>query len=102
MRTVIPFVAFLMLSGCDEVVRTEPAGYAHEANTTLSCTAPGFCFTCLPGFDGKSDCTIKYSLLCPGTQSARVSIQPVIRHHKSGKVTSDEVTSVVSTGQCIA
>ena len=84
-------LALLLLTGCiDRVGSEEPAGPAYEEVRTLSGSKPGYCFTCLPGFDMKMNCSLKFSPYCPCTYKAKVTVQPVHVRLESGKLLNDE------------
>lgn len=52
------------------------------ATEKVSCTHPGFCYSCL-GFSGKPSCGFKYSPVCSGTQDGLVETTPVVLHYLS-------------------
>jgi hypothetical protein len=78
-------VLLVILVGCDPVTRTRPVGESKIVTVEESCTHFSYCFTCMPGFDGKNECGYKASSLCPGNQKVQISITPMELTRKSGK-----------------
>ena len=79
-------LASLLLCGCDELVATESYGQPFEEVRTRTGYEPGYCFTCVPGFDGKMNCGLKFSYACSCEYTARVEIQPQRERYESGKI----------------
>lgn len=90
-------VAFFMamLIGCDPVVNTRTIGESHNEERAESCTHFSYCFTCMPGFNGKTDCSFKASALCPGTRRVELKLTPVELTCKSGNVEKSFDSQVV-------
>src|SRR5262245_29673405 len=65
MRSLV--LVLVLLAGCDKVVQSELIE-SHPDKARMHCTHPGYCFTCTPGFDGKSHCGLKFSGICPGSR----------------------------------
>lgn len=85
-------VLVIALAGCDSVTHTEKTSEPFERVEKRSSTHADYCFTCAPGFDGKSKCQFKFSAFCPCSYSAKVLVQPVIRTYESGKREAGEET----------
>lgn len=78
--------------GCDPVVKTEAAGDFTFKIVTTGCYTTGFCFSCMPGFDGKMSCGYKFSSFCSGSRKEEIKERPVINTRKSGKQFYDTQT----------
>ena len=79
------------LYGCDRVVSSRQIGEPHSITRETTEMRPGFCVTCMPGFDGKMSCGFKFSNFCPFPTTETVSVAPFERTHESGKVDTVEV-----------
>ena len=86
-------LALLMLAGCDAVTFVEKDGPAFSEVRNRSGWKAGYCYTCMPGFDGKMSCGFKFSSMCSCSYKAKVLVQPIRVHHESGKVRHSEQTS---------
>ncbi len=96
MRRLLLAVCALAFVGCDAVVSETP-GPSRVEERAVSCTHTSFCFTCMPGFDGKVSCGMKFSAFCPGSKAARVNVTPVLRLYESGETMTYERTEVLET-----
>lgn len=92
----------LLLTGCiDSVVSQSPIGGPKLEERRLGSIHTSYCFTCLPGFDGKMNCGMKLSYACPCSYQAKVSVQTIRRRHESGKESIGErVTEIARLGAC--
>lgn len=86
MKPLGVFVLLLLFAGCDSVTASYPVRETRIEERIVSCNYTGFCFTCMPGFDGKMNCGAKLSSYCSGTQKVEVGITPTRLIHKSGKI----------------
>lgn len=87
--------SLVLLAGCDKVVSTERVSEPVVTEQTVSCRHAGYCFTCVPSFDGKTGCGFRWSTLCPGERLATVRITDYVRTYESGKKWSFSDTEVV-------
>lgn len=93
-------LGLLLLVGCDSVVSNQIEGPRFIKRETVSCTHPSFCFTSMPGFDGKMNFGYKFSAFCPGTQEQINRYTPLAQIHKSGKVTHTFDIETLEAGAC--
>jgi len=76
-------------------------GESYTYSGTTDCTYSGFCYTCMPGWDGKWGCGFKFSSSCSGKEAAKILAQPVIMIYEDGsrrRTTNTRVLEV--TGDC--
>jgi hypothetical protein len=92
--------AVLAMTACDPVVESRPVGPAVTRTRSEGCSHLGFCFTCLPGFNGKMECGFKMSAFCPGTHSVTYAETPTREVHKSGDVTDGVIRQFITEGPC--
>lgn len=100
MKRLVLTVALLTLAGCDkEVSRTPHESYVQ--NQRVSGHHFSYCFTCMPGFDGKMDCRLKASTMCPCSYPAEVRVTPYTITYESGKTREYSSTQVIKQlGSC--
>lgn len=100
--TRLVLFALIGLTACEEpqLIATRDLG---RIETSLSCNKMGYCMTCMPGFDGKSTCALKFSAFCPGQRPATaLAVEQTLRYPSKPAerftriVTSDEEP----TGSC--
>lgn len=98
---VMAFASLIAVVACDTVLRVENAGEAYEETRARSGTHTSYCFTCMPGFDGKMDCKMKLSYACPCSYKARVLVQPIkITYEKAGIRDGEKVTELRKETPC--
>lgn len=94
-------LAMSCLAGCGpKVTKVEATGPAVVKEDRQSCSHAGYCFTCMPGFDGKMNCGFKFSAMCSGTQDVTYSETPVRRYYEDGSTRNSVDTTTISTGFC--
>ena len=62
--TVFALIMFAGMAGCDskpEVSYVEAVGGVVVSKSSQSCSVAGICLTCMPGFDMKINCGLKFS-----------------------------------------
>jgi len=98
---VVALLVCLLAAGCDSVVSEKVLARRTGASIQY-CTHLSICFSCVGvAIDGKSDCGMKLSTLCPGTQPVWAEFTDVQRTHESGKVSMRTYERVVeTTGSC--
>ncbi|MEY5060671.1 MAG: hypothetical protein RIS45_592 [Planctomycetota bacterium] len=72
----------MTLAGCEQAVLLQ-SGQSYTEEGPQSCTHFAYCFTCMPGFNGKMDCSFKASAFCPGTQTALFKVTPRTYYYPS-------------------
>ncbi len=101
MRTLwLVVVTLLVLAGCREEVSREPIGETQTVTLERSCTKPGYCFTCMPGFDGKMNCGLKFSPFCSGTQMATEKRTPMRITYDNGEFEDYIAVQTVAAEPC--
>lgn len=90
----------LLLAACDPVVSETATGPAARVTRNESCTHTSFCYTMMPGFDGKMEGGFKLSPYCPGSHDVVYAVIPTRQVHKSGAVTTGESWVYISSGEC--
>lgn len=92
---IMLFVSALFSCKGDFIVQKTERAVCYK--TTQSCSTTGYCYSCLPGFDGRMQCGFKFSALCPGQQ--KVEVCEVTEHGHFSKKPEIERTRkrVIST-----
>ncbi len=101
MRTLwLVLLTLLVLVGCREEVSLDPVGPVETVTRERSCTKPGYCYTCMPGFDGKMNCSFKFSPFCGGTQLATEQRTPMRITYDNGEFTDYVAVQTVTAEPC--
>lgn len=103
MGTAASMLLALLLVGCDAPVSTSQAGPARDERGSVSCTYPGFCYTCGVDMDLKLSCGFRLSLSCEGRRPATVRVTPMRTTYESGAVRDWEQRQAVAVdpdGHC--
>lgn len=74
--------SMVALGGCEQA-ETIRIVDTREAQVEQSCHKVGYCYTMMPGFDGKMESKFKFSQFCPGRQDALVRIDQVLMRYPS-------------------
>ena len=98
---LIFLIALILFAiGCDKEVKRAIIS-SHVETQKVSCSKAGYCFTCLPGFDGKMKCGVKFSAFCPGRQDASVRVVQERITYESGKIFDIKREEIISRqGSC--
>lgn len=92
----------MLLVACEGKVVSEKTGEARTEERSISCKRSGYCMTCMPGYDMKMSCSLKFSPYCPGQRQAKVLVTPVKQTYESGKVWEIErVETLEFLGECL-
>lgn len=97
---VIALVAIFSYSP-PKVVSIERVGEPQTLNVIQSCTKPGMCYTCMPGFDGKLKCGVKFSQFCSsGKRKVTIIETPVRVYYNDGSIKKDIQEQIIESGPC--
>jgi len=106
MFTIIRNIAILWiltgtLGACGpEIKMTEAIGDPMVLTETRTCSKPGLCFTCGPGFDGKLGCGLKLALFCPGNHEVTIEQTPTRITYSNGTVRETTDEKLLSRSTC--
>ncbi len=93
-----------LLVGCGPSLNSERFEPISEQTYTRQCQyrATGYCYTCLPGFDGKSNCGMKMSSSCShsGVQDVTMVSGELTQFWSDGTVTTELTTRERSSTPC--
>lgn len=94
--------AVTVLFGCTprEEVRRETFGEKRTVETIKSCYTTGICFTCMPGWNMKMSCTLKFSAFCSGRQAVTLERTSVHVYYKDGTVEDLVEDKILGKGPC--
>ena len=92
----------LLLAGCGpDIIDKQVVDVGKTYEDRVSCTYTGYCYSCLPGFDGKMDCNFKLSPYCPGTANATLQSVTVEYYYSDGTRKTKTHTQIIEQDFCI-
>lgn len=101
-KTLLLVLLPLFLAACDNMTEVSrvPAG-THTVTQSVYCTYTGLCRACEYLSSGKSKCWLGYHQACDGHRDAVVNIDSFTVKYKSGRVDTENTTTVQSfIGDC--
>lgn len=97
MRKTLLFGLLFFLIGCDDMAVTNRTALDTRQETrSMSCSYAGLCRACELKSSGRTKCWIGYHQSCDGHRDARVNVQRYRVTYKSGRMDTQEETSVES------